>query len=282
MTSLRTPFPYPGGKANLADWILDQFPTDYRRYVEVFGGAASVLYQKQPSPEEIYNDLNTDLTHFFETVRDRPADLADWLTDKDYSKTRFDRWADAYYAGERTDDPVERAGRFYFLRYSQFSASIAHKSGFRPADGAVDPAQTWRSARSHDRLAELADRFADVEICAADWRTILAEYDGPDVLFYLDPPYVDREHHYRCTEFAHDELAATLADLDGRWLVSYDRLPPGLADPEDLFVVSTDAYHTMGNGTGGGREAVERLVCNFEPGVAEQERGQPDLAAFSD
>jgi DNA adenine methylase len=281
MSALRTPFPYPGGKSNLADWILDQFPTDYRRYVEVFGGAASVLYRKDPSPEEVYNDLNTDLTHFFETVRDRPDDLADWLADKDYSEERFDSWADAYYAGERSDDPVERAGRFYFLRYSQFSGSIANKSGFRPAEGEASPARTWRNARSRERLEELAARFAAVEIRALDWRHVLAEYDGPETVFYLDPPYVGREHHYRCTEFAHDDLAATLADLDGRWLVSYDRLPEALADREDLFVASTDAYYTMGNGTGGGRETVEQLVCNFDPGTGARVE-QTDLAAFGD
>jgi DNA adenine methylase len=280
MTSLRTPFPYPGGKSNLADWILDQFPP-HERYVEVFGGAASVLYQKDQSPEEVYNDLNTDLTHFFETVRDRPDDLADWLADKDYSKTRFDRWADAYYEGERADDPVERAGRFYFLRYSQFSASIAYKSGFRPAEGEADPARTWRNARSRERLADLAARFAGVEIRALDWRTVLAEYDDRETVMYLDPPYIDREHHYRCTEFAHADLAATLADLDARWLVSYDRLPEALADREDLFVVSTDAYYTMGNGTGGGRETVERLVCNFDSGTGTRVE-QTDLTAFGD
>lgn len=278
MSTLRTPFPYPGGKSNIADWILDQLPP-HECYVEVFGGAASVLYRKDPSSEEIYNDLNTDLTHFFETVRDRPGDLSDWLADKDYSEDRFDRWADAYYAGERSDNPVERAGRFYFLRYSQFSGSIANKSGFRPPEGEASPARTWRNARSRERLAELAARFADVKIRALDWRHVLAEYDGPDVVFYLDPPYVGREHHYRCTEFAHDDLAATLADLDGRWLVSYDRLPEALAAREDLFVVSTDAYYTMGNGTGGGRETVERLVCNFDPGTGVRIE-QTELAAF--
>lgn len=278
MGSLETPFPYPGGKTRLADWILDQIP-EHRRYVEVFGGAASVLFQKEPSPVEVYNDLNTDLTNFFETVVGQPDALADWLADVDYDPDRYDRWADAYYAGERSDDPVERAGRFYFLRYAAFNASIAHKSGFRGTDGASDPSVTWDRARSRERLRELADRFGGVEIRALDWRHVLAEFDGPETVFYLDPPYLDREHYYRSTEFAHDELAATLADLDGRWLVSYDRVPDALAR-EDVFVVETDHYYHMA-ASGGDGETTERLVCNFDPGVADDRRGQADLAAFS-
>lgn len=277
MTSLETPFPYPGGKTRLADWILDQMP-DHRRYVEVFGGAASVLYQKSPSPEEVYNDLNTDLTHFFETVRDQPGALADWLADVDYTEERFDRWADAYYAGDRGDDPIERAGRFYFLRYAQFNAAIANRSGFRAGE---KRAQRWRNARSRDRLAALADRFAEVEIRALDWRHLLAEYDAPETLFYLDPPYLDREHYYRTTEFAHDDLADKLGDLDANWLVSYDRIPDALAAREDVFVVETDHYYHMAGASGGDGETVERLVCNFDPDDRADRRGQSDLAAFS-
>ncbi|WP_128478350.1 DNA adenine methylase [Halorussus pelagicus] len=278
MTTLQTPFPYVGGKSRLADWICAHL-SDHQRYVEVFGGAASVLFHKTPAPEEVYNDLNTDCTHFFETVRDQPDALADWLADVDYTEERFDHWADAYFAGERADAAVKRAGRFYFLRYAQYNAAIAHRSGFRAGE---KRARRWRKARSRGRLRTLADRFAGVEIRALDWRDVLAEYDDPDAVFYLDPPYLGREHYYRATEFAHDELADALADLDADWLVSYDDLPAALADREDLFVVSTDHNHHMGAYSKDDCSATERLVCNFDPGVADDDRGQTDLAAFGD
>ena len=92
MTSLRTPFPYIGDKSNIADWILDQFPTDYRRYVEVFGGAASVLYRKDPSPEEVYNDRNTGITAFFETLRDGLYELSEKHPSLDSYRRKLGGW----------------------------------------------------------------------------------------------------------------------------------------------------------------------------------------------
>jgi len=68
-------FPYPGAKTGIADWIINTMPS-HDTYVEVFGGAAGVLYQKPRSKYEIYNDHNEDVTQFFRMLRDRPDELA--------------------------------------------------------------------------------------------------------------------------------------------------------------------------------------------------------------
>ena len=48
-------FPFPGGKSRLASWILEYLP-EYTCFVEVFGGAAGVLVNKDPdaSTVEVY------------------------------------------------------------------------------------------------------------------------------------------------------------------------------------------------------------------------------------
>jgi len=45
-------FPYPGGKSRFASWILDQTP-EHTCFVEVFGGAAGVLANKNPDTSNV-------------------------------------------------------------------------------------------------------------------------------------------------------------------------------------------------------------------------------------
>ena len=62
-------FPWIGGKKLLRSAILARFPPQHDRYVEVFGGAAWILFAKPPERHEIYNDYNSDLTNLFYAVK---------------------------------------------------------------------------------------------------------------------------------------------------------------------------------------------------------------------
>jgi hypothetical protein len=55
---------YYGGKWRIGEWIIKTFPP-HNCYVEPFGGAGSVLLQKNPAPHEVLNDLNQDVINFF-------------------------------------------------------------------------------------------------------------------------------------------------------------------------------------------------------------------------
>ena len=47
-----------GGKKALRDEIISRFPTDYKRYIEVFGGGGWVLFHKNPGNDfEVYKSL---------------------------------------------------------------------------------------------------------------------------------------------------------------------------------------------------------------------------------
>ncbi|STQ86207.1 hypothetical protein LS73_000145 [Helicobacter muridarum] len=54
-TTLKAPFSWVGGKSRLAKDIVELMPP-HRLYVEVFGGALSVLYAK-PSIEDMLKHL---------------------------------------------------------------------------------------------------------------------------------------------------------------------------------------------------------------------------------
>lgn len=126
-------FPYPGNKSRHSDWIISHLP-EHECYVEPFGGAAGVLFNKPRSKVEVYNDLDGDIVHFFEVLRDRPEELQAWLERVPYARQLHEEWATAYYDGYRPDDDIERAGRWFFLRYSQFGGLYEPGKGFAGND----------------------------------------------------------------------------------------------------------------------------------------------------
>jgi len=250
-------FPYPGGKGREVDWILEKMPP-HDTFVDVFGGSGAIIYNKPPSKNEVYNDANDDLVQFFRVLRGREDELIDWLRNVPYARSVYEEWVHEFFNGHRPDDPVERAGRFFALRYMQFAGDMSMVNGFKTR-AKRSPARTFDNAR--ERVHELADRFRDVIIECRGFERLLETYDDDDVdvLFYCDPPYVGGEHYYP-VEFDHSQLVDALADLQNDWMVSYSDVPDGLADLG--HVVARNRRHRMCRSAS---ESTEHLVCSFDP-----------------
>ena len=89
-TKLKAPFGWVGGKTQLARDIIDLIPQDHKTYIEVFGGAGSVLYQKEPSKLEVFNDINSELINLHRAIRNNPQSLSMYLNDLFISREIFD------------------------------------------------------------------------------------------------------------------------------------------------------------------------------------------------
>lgn len=88
-------FSWIGGKKLMREIILERFPVEYNRYVEVFGGAGWILFAKKPEPFEVYNDFNSDLANMFHVVKHRHLAFLDELGFLPLnSKTEFDLMLD--------------------------------------------------------------------------------------------------------------------------------------------------------------------------------------------
>lgn len=73
---LHAPFAWVGGKSKLAAQIIPLMaPHQKYIYIEVFGGALSVFYRKEPSKIEILNDINGDLINLHRIIQTRPQSL---------------------------------------------------------------------------------------------------------------------------------------------------------------------------------------------------------------
>lgn len=71
-----------GGKKLLRKEITKRFPESFNRYIEVFGGAAWVLFSKDKLANmEVYNDINGDLVNLFRCVKRNVNVMIQYLTD---------------------------------------------------------------------------------------------------------------------------------------------------------------------------------------------------------
>lgn len=266
-TPIRSPIPWFGGKCRQAKRIITHFPA-HHTYVEPYGGAASVLLAKPPSPVEVYNDLDSGLVNFFRVLRDEQllGELVRRLDLTPYSREEFVACRDGHGAGQ-----VERAWRFFVVALQGFSAiavgqvwAYARGMSRRGMSGRVSK---WLSAI--DRLPEVAARLRMVQIEHRPALDVIERFDTPDTLFYLDPPYVPAtrrsgEYAHEMTEADHVELVAALLDIDGMAVLSgyatpvYEPLEAAGWERVEYAAHCSAAGHTRGTGMIGAGSAAHQ------------------------
>lgn len=123
-----------GGKKLLRKKILEQFPEEgvYNRYIEVFGGAAWVLFAKEKYADlEIYNDVNGNLVNLFRCVKYHAEAVQkelDWIL---MSREQFFDAREQLSIRGMTD--IQRAARFYITISSLASMPLIAPLSFREA-----------------------------------------------------------------------------------------------------------------------------------------------------
>ena len=107
-----------GGKKFLRKKIISQFPENYGRYIEVFGGAGWVMFgMEQPAPLEVFNDKNSDLINLYRCVKYHCDELQKELHFMLNSREQFKDFKQQIVAGGLTD--IQRAARYFILIKAQ-------------------------------------------------------------------------------------------------------------------------------------------------------------------
>lgn len=218
LMSIKSPaLKYYGSKFRLAAWIIGHFPK-HRHYVEPFGGGASVLLLKHPSPLETYNDLDHSLVTFFRVLRDRPHELV--------AKLRLSPWSRSEFAvncsTDNAIDDIERARRLYCRLWMSIEGGLAKGSFRRHKNGRRNVTRDFRLGS----LYRIARRFRRVVIEERNANQLIREMDSADTLYYLDPPYLastrtaPKIYSHEMTDDAHREFIDLIRSLRGQVVLS--------------------------------------------------------------
>jgi DNA adenine methylase len=227
MSCPRSPIYYFGGKGNMVAKLLKLIPP-HRTYVEVFGGAAALLFAKEPSPVEVYNDIDSNLVNLFRVLRDEEKFQKFYRL---VSLTPYSR--EEYLLCKHTfkdcQDDVERAYRFFVAARMAFSGCAGCSAGWShdvtaSARGMAEACSKWLSAI--EKLPEFHARIMRVQIEHNDFRKIIPAYDTPETFFYCDPPYVPdvrrlkQAYHHEMTLDDHKDLVNLLLQIKGKAMLS--------------------------------------------------------------
>ncbi len=229
----RIAFGWYGGKFSHLNWLLPLLPKA-THFCEPFGGSASVLINRDPSPVETYNDMDREVTNFFKVLRNDQEELL-----RQIGLTPFSRY-DFEYAinnsngkGEELSD-IERA-RLFYIRARQVRTGLAQTaSKGRWANclktsraGMAGAVSRWLGGV--ESLEFIATRLLRVQIENDDAVSVIKRYDSDETLFYCDPPYPHESrgdknaYLFEMNNEEHIRLATLLNSVEGKVAISgYD------------------------------------------------------------
>ena len=247
-----------GGKKALRDEIISRFPTDYKRYIEVFGGGGWVLFHKAPGNDfEVYNDRNPNLTNLYRCVRDHPDELISELTYTLNSRTDFDYIRKVMKTPTEIPD-VKRAAYFYqLIRYSYASGLDSYAS---------QPHSMWNN---FPLIINACARLQKVVIENKDFEKLIDQYDRPESFFYCDPPYFETEDYYEDVGFTKDDhirLADRLSSIEGKYLLSYNDCPDirELYESRGARIESISRLSNIAQRYESGKQYDELIISNYD------------------
>lgn len=220
---LTQPLKWHGGKHYLASRIIALMP-EHSHYVEPFFGGGAVLLNKPPDGvSEVANDIHRELTNFWRVLQDtrKFAKFVRVVEAMPFSQVE---WDDAH---NHSENEVRQAINF-FVRCRQSRAGkldcFATLSRNRTRRQMNEQASSWMTAV--EGLAAVATRLKRVVILDDDALEVIQSQDGPNTLFYLDPPYVHEtrvstaDYEYEMLTDQHEKLLEVVNRCAGKVLLS--------------------------------------------------------------
>jgi len=207
---------YIGGKSRLVASLLPLIPP-HKCYVEVFGGGAQLLFAKEPSRVEIYNDIDGRLVNLFRVARDHSQEFQRRLEQLPYSR----RIHEELRTEPETGDLLEDAVRFYYVTRGSFGGEYGTGWSYGTVKNAAK-----RYFYVMPQLGLVSKSLENVQIEELDFRECIKRYDRPWTLFFCDPPYYGvKAYKYSFNEKDHEDLAKLLRRVKGKWLLTYNDHP---------------------------------------------------------
>ena len=248
--------PYFGGKSRLAKTIISRFP-GHTCYVEVFAGAANVLFAKAAEGTEVINDLDRDLITLYRAVKHHPEELHRQFKYVLVSRDEFDR---LMRIDPDTLTDIQRAARYLYLQRMCYGGRSQGRTF-----GTSTTSLPGLNLFTLQRLLEDAWlRLAQVTIECLDFRNLIPRYDREHTFFYLDPPYWQiKGYAHNFVERDFRDLAEILSSIKGRFLMSINDTPEVREIFRRFSVETVELKYSMHHAEGSrSRIRTELLISN--------------------
>lgn len=219
-------FNYFGGKFTWLEQLYANFPNDFTHLVDVFAGSMCVSINYSGKVIKTANEINSDITNFFEVLRDHEPELIRLLLLTPCSMQEYNNcW-------ENSEDKIEQARRFYVrVRQSFFGLGAQRRNkGWHMAKTQLNVAcgetvSKWNNAL--EKLHEVAEVIrSNFQITNYDYLDCIDKIDFPKAFFYCDPPYPEEtrasknDYKFEFTTENHIQLSDKLHNIQGLAMIS--------------------------------------------------------------
>lgn len=268
-------FNYFGGKFSWLDNLYENFPNgSFTHLVDLFAGSMAVSLNYRGRVIRTANEINGEITNFFEQLRDHEEELIRALRLTPCSELEYRRcW-------EPSDDPIESARRFYVrVRQSFFGLGAQReKKGWHMAKEHVntqggETVSRWKNGveKLHEVARNIRDKF---QITNDDYMTIIDRVDFSGTFFYCDPPYPREcrgsynDYRFEFSDDDHRALADRLHRIEGFAMVSgYDCSLMDELYGDWVKIKFPFKRNNIRSGIKNGSGVImqEHVWCNYEP-----------------
>jgi DNA adenine methylase len=248
------PLSYIGGKRPIAKQIIAIFP-EHTTYVEAFAGGAQVFFHKPPSKVEVLNDLDGEVVNFYRVCQQHYEELIRYF--------RFTVRSREWFAILKATDPrtltdVQRAARHMYLLKNSFGALVRNPNY---SINIVQP-PSFNLERLPEIIEQSHKRLLRAQIESLPYEKILAKFDRPTTLFYLDPPYYGIElYNYNLKPEDFATLAERLKPLKGKFVLSLNDVQEVRALFKNFSIRDIELHYTAQKHAG--RRYKEVIITNF-------------------
>lgn len=233
-----------GGKRKLAKRLVARInQIEHSSYVEPFVGMGGVFLRRdQRPPCEVINDWSEDVSTLFRVIQHHFVAFTEMVRFQISSRANFEKLV-ATDPATLTD--LQRSARFLYIQRLAFGGKVSgHNFGTAPGMGA-----RFDVTKIVPMIEALHERLAGVTIERLPWERLVAKWDRPGTLFYLDPPYHGCERDYGDAMFTRDEfgrMAEVLASISGRFIMSINDHPEIRAAFAAFHIEEAETSYSVG------------------------------------
>jgi DNA adenine methylase len=205
-------FNYAGSKLRSLKEILPLLP-DRKGFMEPFGGSGVVMLNRKASELDVFNDRNSGITDFYRCIQD-PALLEELIVRIRLLPSSRELFVEFKGSWSQLTG-IERALRWYYVIMNSFAAQGRNWGRATTPGSGLTISKVWSAL---PRFRDVHKRFRNVQLDNADFRTLMKDYNDPEMVCYLDPPYVSTAqsmyaHKMKTKDF--EELKDCIRDFKG-------------------------------------------------------------------
>lgn len=232
-----TPLRYPGGKAQLANFMKHVFCANKLiggHYAEPYAGGASIAFHLLLNnyATHIYiNDLSKSVYAFWQSVLNDTENLCRLISKTPVTMTS---WRAQKKIQENPDQySVLELGfsTFYLNRTNRSGILTGGVIGGKKQDGNWRLSARYNKANLISRIRKIASVKDKINLYNQDAATFITTVIPklPDkLLVYLDPPYYSKGQRLYTNHYEHNDhatIANYVPKIRQKWIVSYDDTP---------------------------------------------------------